>query len=31
MKKLTAFVFALMCILAVAGCGKSNAGDYLQQ
>ena len=28
MKKLTAFVFALMCILAVAGCGKSNAGDY---
>ncbi len=28
MKKLTAFVLALICVLAAAGCGKSNAGDY---
>jgi len=28
MKKLMASVLALVCVVAMAGCGKSNVGDY---
>ena len=28
MKKLIALVLALVCVLSLAGCGKSNNGDY---
>ena len=28
MKKLIALVLALVCVLALASCGKSNGGDY---